>query len=122
MYRILIVDDSRISRLQIKKILPIDNVVVAECDSGSEAIEKLKDNYYHLILLDLLMPEIDGFSVLRFIKDNCISIKIIVISADIQDSTRKEVEQLGAFAFLNKPPDKSKLNDLIKQLMESETN
>ncbi len=104
--------------MQIKSLIDIDVATISECASGKEAIEKLQENYYHLVFLDLLMPEIDGFGVLRFMKDNNITTKVIVVTADIQDSTREIVTSLGAYGFINKPPNKLVLKELINKAME----
>lgn len=120
--RVLIVDDSRIARMQTKSIITDDNISISEVSSGKEALEKLKENYYHVVLLDLLMPEVDGFGVLKYMKENNIQTKAIVVSADIQDATRDEVLSLGAFAFINKPPDKIELGKVIRKALEEAEN
>lgn len=108
--------------MQIKSIIDPDNVSISESASGEDAIQKMQENYYHLILLDLLMPGIDGFGVLRFMKENKITTKVIVVTADIQDATKQEILSLGAFGFINKPPDKITLKNLINKVLEESEN
>lgn len=122
-YKILIVDDSRIARMQLKSIMTEENLSISECASGQEAIEKLQENYYHVVFLDLLMPGIDGFGVLKYMKENNInSTKVIVVTADIQTATKDEILSLGAYSFINKPPDKLTLRNVLnKALEESES-
>lgn len=117
-YKILIVDDSRIARMQIKSVFNDENLSISECASGQEAIDKLQENYYHVVLLDLLMPGIDGVGVLKYMQDKNIKTKVIVVTADIQEATKKEVLSLGAYGFINKPPDKLSLQKIMRQALE----
>lgn len=70
-----------------------------------------------LILLDLLMPEYDGFAVLRDAREQGLDIPIVVITADIQDITRNDCMELGARAFLNKPVDHDEADAVIQEIL-----
>ena len=113
MKKILIIDDSFIMRNWVKKLLKEDGFQFIEANDGKDAIKKMKDNYVDLILLDLLMPKYDGFYFLEQVPEEEAK-KVIVLSADIQDSTRTKVLSYGAAGFLNKPPQA----DMLKNLME----
>ena len=65
----LVVDDDDGIRLLVCKILEREHYDVDRARDGAEAIEKLKHNDYTLVLLDLMMPRVDGYGVLRFLKD-----------------------------------------------------
>lgn len=111
---VLIVDDSSLSRKIIADLLSGEDLHIIFGKGGKEALEILSEINIDCLLLDLLMPDVDGFDVLEFIQRNNIKVPSIVISADIQDTTRKRVESLGAFGFLNKPPQKDETIKAIK--------
>lgn len=111
---VLIVDDSSLSRKLIADLLNGEGFHIIFGKGGKDAIEILSETKVDCLLLDLLMPDVDGFDVLGFIQKNDIKVPSIVISADIQDTTRKQVESLGAFGFLNKPPQKDETIKVIK--------
>ncbi len=118
MKSVLVVDDSLISRRMIKQMLGAFNVSIDEAKNGTEAIEKVQTNHYDLILLDLLMPDIQGQEVLEFIQKSGINTNVVVISADIQETTKARCKELGAKAFLNKPPKEEEFHYVVKEFLE----
>jgi|APSaa5957512622_1039677.scaffolds.fasta_scaffold322404_1 two-component system, chemotaxis family, chemotaxis protein CheY len=115
---ILIADDSLISRLSLKKTIKSLPVTILEAENGAIAMEIIKNKKPDLILLDLLMPEMDGTDILRLMKKESINIPAIVLSADIQETTIKEVSKLGAAAFIHKPADPVLLLAIIKKTIK----
>ena len=115
---ILITDDSWIARLSLKKILKPLSVTLLEAENGTKAMEMIRNEKPDLILLDLLMPEMDGTDILRLMKKESINIPVIVLSADIQETTRKEVNALGAVAFIQKPAEPTLLLDTIQKIIK----
>jgi len=115
---ILIADDSFIARLSLKKILKPLSVTLLEAEDGAKAMEMIRKEKPDLILLDLLMPEMDGTDILRLMKDESINIPVIVLSADIQETTINEVNSLGAIAFIHKPANPVTLINTIKKTIK----
>jgi len=119
--KILIVDDSRFLQnfliKLIKLYLPEGELFVA--NNGLEAFDLYQKEKPAFVLTDLLMPELNGQELLRLIKEYDAQAKVIVISADIQHSTREEAFQLGALAFFNKPLSKETAAELINLLKET---
>ena len=114
MTRIMIVDASEESRLLMKDFLLAYNYnVVAEASDGIEAIEKYHSEKPDLIFLDLEMPNLDGLSVLRKIKFQDHTSKIIVITSNDDIKIFEECTRLGVLAFLTKPFD---LNDVLSAI------
>jgi len=114
MTRIMIVDASEESRLLMKDFLLAYNYnVVAEASDGIEAIEKYHSEKPDLIFLDLEMPKLDGLSVLRKIKFQDHTSKIIVITSNDDIKIFEECTRLGVLAFLTKPFD---LNDVLSAI------
>lgn len=117
MTKVLIVDDSIISRRMIRKLISKHNFEIDEATNGKEAIDKIHSNQYDIIFLDLLMPDIDGIQILSRLKSEGIPTKVVVISADIQETTKDKCKELGAFAFINKPPKEEEIDTVIQKLV-----
>jgi excisionase family DNA binding protein len=120
--RILIIDDDEAVRKLIKQILlKEDYCEIDEASTGLEAGLKIMKIKPSLIILDLHMPEIDGFEVCRHVKSDSATqhIKIIAISGYGSPGNREKIKDLGADIFLEKPINKQDLLHSIKQLLES---
>jgi CheY-like chemotaxis protein len=113
----LITDDSIIARKKIKGLLKDTGFKITEAVNGNEALDILEIEKFDILLLDLLMPELDGFDVLRRLKEKNNQMPVIVISADIQEATRELCMELGASGFLNKPPSKEELLATIENVI-----
>jgi len=117
MKKVLIVDDSLISRRMISKLISKHNFQIDEAVNGQQALEKIRATQYDIVFLDLLMPDVNGLQILSDLKKENCPTKVIVISADIQETTKQKCKELGAFAFLNKPPKEDELDDVIQKLV-----
>ncbi|MGQ9819703.1 MAG: response regulator [Candidatus Kapaibacteriales bacterium] len=113
MKKVLVVDDSIISRRMLKQMLTPFNFDIDEAKNGTEGLDKILSGHYDLIFLDLLMPDIEGTEILKQLAEKGIKHNVIVISADIQETTKAKCKEYGALAFLNKPP---KNDELMKEL------
>lgn len=107
---ILIVDDSSFTRNRLREALVTGGYRVEEARHGLEALQKLDQGVFACVVTDLLMPEMDGFGLLERVSQRAKPIPVIVLSSDIQKTSRDKCQQLGAKAFLSKPP---KGNELI---------
>ncbi len=115
MKTILIVDDEIFNREIIKKILIKEGYGVIEAENGKEAIKKYKKYKIDLILMDLMMPTMDGFEAIKIILKNH-QIPIIAISALDDNSTYNKVLELGVKKYITKP---FNLKKLVQQVKES---
>jgi len=122
MKRILVVDDSWLIRDRVAKTLKDNDFEVEIATGGQECIDKVKSSPPELIILDLLMPSIDGYSVLETMQKESIAIPIIVLSADIQETTQNRCRQLGATDFIEKPPNSEALIYKVRKALGYETN
>ena len=114
MARILIVDDSLFQRRIISASLKSEGYEVIEAVNGRDGLEKREKENPDLILLDILMPEMDGFEVLKKLQEKKNSIPVIMLTSDVQNTTRDECLSLGAKAFVNKPVKGDELLPVIK--------
>ena len=101
--KILIVDDSALSRRTLRRILESSDYEVVEADDGMTALEVYFLEKPSLVLLDLVMKGMYGLDVLVKLREMDPNALVVVASADIQSSTRKMVDEAGALAFINKP-------------------
>lgn len=101
--RVLIVDDSRTARLMLKRVLPPSlSGEVVEAASGNEALAKIAAEQIDVMFLDLTMSGIDGYQVLKSLKEAGRMPLTIVVSADVQPLAQQRVRDLGAMAFVPK--------------------
>jgi putative two-component system response regulator len=115
---VLIVDDDFINRTLLKSILKKNSDVtnMVEAENGSDALDKVKaDSSIDIVLLDIIMPILDGVEFLKIFRGNPIfnNIPVIVLSTD--DTRKGEVMDLGANDFLRKPIKEEDLFVKIKQ-------
>ena len=122
-FHILVVDDNRLNRLKLARALKLQGHAAGEAKDGREALEMLRSQSFDLVLLDILMPEVDGFQVLREMKDDTDlrDIPVIVISGlEDMESVNKCLE-MGADDFLNKPVEPAVLKDRVQKIFEKGT-
>jgi len=113
--KILIADDSKTIREILKKWLKEKEYEVDEAQNGNEAIQKAISNKYDIILLDLVMPEADGFQVIKILKQKKVHSLIYVLSGKLHIETIKKLLQLGANVIISKPVKKECLFDEIEE-------
>ncbi|TRX71811.1 PleD family two-component system response regulator [Carboxylicivirga sp. M1479] len=116
MKKILIVDDAPDSRLILKSMLRNYDVDVVEACDGNEGWKKIVAEQPDLVLLDLHMPEKDGFTILEDLEEEWMGIPVIVVSGDTQDETIDACNYYGAKAFLKKPVILEEFKEAIKVL------
>lgn len=120
MARILIVDDAKVSRLTVGRILRADGHEVLEAVNGQEAVDMAVTHGPDCMILDLIMPGMNGLDVLTALKEKGVAAPVIVLTADIQETTRARCLELGAVAFINKFPDKDELTSRVQEVIGSE--
>ncbi|MDH5700823.1 MAG: response regulator, partial [Nitrospirota bacterium] len=103
MSRVLITDDSLLQRKTLSAIVADVGHEVDTACNGQEALEKIQANPPDCLLLDMLMPIMDGVQVLETLESRGVKLPIIVLTADVQDWLKDRCLQLGATIFLNKP-------------------
>jgi CheY-like chemotaxis protein len=113
-FKITICDDSRLAQHQIALAISDWDVDICYADNGVQAIEAIKDDCAQLLFLDLNMPVMDGYQVLQQVRDEDLPTMVIVVSGDIQPKALLKTKQLGAIAFIKKPIDTVKLNEIVR--------
>ena len=115
--RILVVDDEEALRTVLSSELEGEGYVVQMAGDGDEAIKILEVNAFDLILLDIKMPTVDGFEVLKFIKQKHPLSKVIMLTgfADLKNAI--ESKKLGAEDFVSKPYDLVDLLTTVERVL-----
>lgn len=123
MATILVIDDAALSRQVLRKILQTEGYTIWEAKNGIEALEILekKQQKPDCILVDILMPEMGGLEFLTIMRQQELKIPTIVITADIQETTRIKCLQLGAITVMHKLVKPNELRDCIKKALENLT-
>ena len=103
--KLLVVEDQeQVLRLE-RMVLITDGLEVETASGGREALEKLKSMRYDGIVLDIVMPDIDGWEVLRQLKSDALNRRtpVILVTASLEPGIRQRAFEAGVAAFLNKP-------------------
>lgn len=114
---ILIVDDSIIIRNYLKKAIG-DKYNTISVSGGAEAIEAIPNNKVDMILLDLMMPGVDGFGVLDYIKAEGITAPVIIISGDTTKETIDRAFTYNVLDMIEKPFSDKVIMDKINRVLE----
>jgi FixJ family two-component response regulator len=117
---ILIVDDEKNIRLALSMSLEMLNIPVEMAASGEEALERLAQGVYGLMLLDLRLPGLDGMEVLRQVSQQRPELKVIIITAYGSIDLAVEAMKLGAVDFLQKPFDAAQVRDMVRRILEKQ--
>ncbi len=115
-YRILVVDDERRMVGFIRLNLEQDGFEVIEAYNGNEALERLRDSLPDLILLDVMMPDIDGFEVLRMIREIS-QVPVIMLTAKGEEDDKVKGLELGADDYITKPFSPRELVSRVKAVL-----
>jgi DNA-binding NtrC family response regulator len=115
--KILVVDDEISIQQLLFHLFDYQNYDVQLTSSGEEALEKLKNNSFDLIILDLKLPQIDGFQVLEQMRALKVNSKVLVITGyGSVDSAIKAI-RLGASDYLEKPFNLDQLRSVVSKLL-----
>ena len=118
--RILIVDDDEMVLIALNELLRPEGYEVHTVSRGAEALKKLDQNGYDLLMLDVIMPEMDGFELCKKIreKENYRETPIVFLTAKSQEEDRVQGIDAGANLFLSKPISPEKLLGIISDTID----
>ena len=122
--KILIVDDNAVNRKVLKNLLKETQIQVTDAEGGAECLDLVQKNHYDLILLDHMMPEMDGVETLHHIKElsdyPCQNTPIVVLTANAVSGAKEKYLSEGFDDFLSKPVVPEKLENMIKKMLPEE--
>jgi excisionase family DNA binding protein len=114
---VLVVDDDARLREFMRVNLEMEGYTVREASSAEEALGSIEDQAPELVLLDVVMPGIDGWEMLQRMQERYGSIPVIMFSGQVDANSAGEAEQRGARGFVGKPFDPQQLIERAKQLV-----
>jgi two-component system chemotaxis response regulator CheY len=115
--KILLVDDSGLARRSMRAILEPAGYQVVEAEDGMSALERYFLEKPDLVLLDLVMRGMNGLDVLSKLHELDRDARVVVVSADIQDSSREMAESGGASGFVTKPVERVEILKVIADVL-----
>jgi two-component system, OmpR family, KDP operon response regulator KdpE len=116
---ILVVDDNPEDRKSLKRILESAAYSVVEAGSGKDALAALEKTTFEFMILDLGMPDMDGFDVLRTVRYKHPELRIIVVSGFMQGRMLEPAKLLGANATLDKNLARDLLLPMVRSLLKN---
>ncbi len=117
-FRVLVVDDELVVRDSLKEWLEEEGFQVDMAESGTETLDKVTKEIYHLLLLDIKMPGMDGVEVLKRCKELRPELPVVMMTAYATVETAVEAMKMGALDYLMKPFDPDTLVPLILRLYQ----
>ncbi len=117
--KILITDDEKSIRNALREILEFENYTILEAENGEQALNVIKSDDVDLVMLDIKMRGMDGIEVLEKIKESKPELPVIMISGHGNIKIAVEATKIGAYDFLEKPPDLNRLLVSIRNGLKS---
>ena len=116
MTKVVVADDDRMLRKATETTLRRQGYSVTTASDGEEALQLIRSELPDIIVLDLIMPKLQGFDVLQILKQDTLTsaIPVIVLSSLTQEQDKQEALDLGAVAYFNKST--FSLGELVKQV------
>lgn len=118
MTKVLLVDDSGLARRSTRRVLEEAGYTVVEAEDGLSALERFAVEKPDVVLLDLVMRGMYGLDVLARLRELDPAARVVVVSADVQTSSRDLVQAAGAAGFINKPASPGQVVEMVEQVMK----
>jgi len=116
-YKILIADDEFLIRWSLTQALCQEGYEVISVEDGRKAVEAAQAQHFDFIITDLIMPELDGWEVLRVVQQIQSPPRVIIITAHSKEETGKMAKEKGAWAYVEKPYIIENIKDLLRGVL-----
>ena len=117
MFHILVVDDDKNTRLLFKAVLQAENYTVFTADNGEAALEIMEQEHIDLVVLDVMMPKMDGYEFTRTLRESNNNLPILMVSAKQLPADRKQGFLVGTDDYMTKPIDEEEMLLRIRALL-----
>ena len=114
--KVLIVDDEKEFLDIIAERIRARGMDVSLATSAEDALKLIEEESYDAVIMDYMMPALDGFKALKLMKEKQPEVQIILLSGNVPDEKHMEAKTLGALDVIEKPPD---LQDLIQKIKKA---
>jgi len=115
--RILVADDNKQNRDLVHLVLEEQGLIVSEAENGAQAVAAAQESAFDLILMDLHMPEMDGFVATQTLRAEGVEVPILALTAHAFQNVQKEIEEAGFSGHLTKPIDYDQLFEMLAGLL-----
>ncbi len=116
---ILVIDDDKLSRWSLSTLLGRAGYDVREAATGKEGLASIQEGVPRLVLLDIDLPDMDGFAVLEKIREARPALPVLIMTADATAESARRALHLGAQGQLRKPIDSATLDAAVSQALQS---
>lgn len=117
MFHILVVDDDRHTRMLLEAILKAENYTVFTADNGISALEVMDKEHIDLVVLDVMMPKMDGYEFTKLLRESNNSLPILMVSAKQLPADKRKGFLVGTDDYITKPVDEEEMLLRIKALL-----
>jgi CheY-like chemotaxis protein len=118
--KVLIVDDEKDFLEIIAERLRAREMDVATTTSAEDALDMVEESAYDAVIMDFMMPAMDGFKALKLMKAKQPQMQIILLTGNVPNEKRLEAKALGALDVIEKPPDLKDLIEMIKKAKKAQ--
>lgn len=121
MARVLVVDDEEILRMLIRDTLEDMGYEIEEAENGQEALERVTQEHYDLMILDYMMPHVTGIEVIERLPAQIkANLPILMLTAKSQEEDRQKVFEKGVDYFMSKPFSPVKLMEVVEDILNGQ--
>lgn len=117
MFHILVVDDDKHTRLLFRTVLESENYTVFTAENGVKALDVMEAEHIDLVVLDIMMPELDGYEFTRLLRESNNTLPVLMVSAKQLPSDKKKGFLAGTDDYMTKPVDEDEFLLRIKALL-----
>ena len=117
MFQIMVVDDDKNTRLFLKAVLEAENYTVLTAENGEDALAFMDTNHVDLVVLDIMMPKMDGYEFTQALRESNNNLPILMVSAKQLPSDKKHGFMVGTDDYMTKPIDEEEMLWRIKALL-----
>ncbi len=117
MFRILVADDDKHTRMLLEAVLKTENYTVFTAANGEEALELMDREHIDLVVLDIMMPKMDGYEFTKILRESDNNLPILMVSAKQLPSDKRKGFLVGTDDYITKPIDEEEMLLRIKALL-----